>query len=455
MSKKVNRYCSILNYIEDISENKLFYVIKKLCLLSNFSPRYGNSLTFLFPDDKLYKKIEELAFSFKGEDVEKAIQLVKSLILLGEISNGGKFQTINKKIIDVKEDGGKLYANGTLIKKDSNFASREDINNIFVYRISELYKKEPEDTVEQDTEKRNKKFETDMPEDTPIKKIKKKKTGGNSESIATINTFVRNLYTQNKVNEDFYYLTVFILYLLMNEEGITCKEDIGSHFSNGPIDIMIVFQPFEDDDNCRYVKKEIICKFLTNYENISDIEYTAYKVIDNILKITDQQVDKLEERVTILMNDNNDTKTLCEYLINLIKILVDREVRGNEIKDIELIKTINDDFCNKFYDILSNHFNRFIENIENSYLRRAHLYKKNSKLLLREGLIRQSFYSLQEQEQSRDFNIFISLYYEKVYTLMNFHLNDKISPPYTNDELIFQMIPIYSNNLSTYVFKMD
>lgn len=142
MSKGVSKQCSILNYIRKADED-LHELIQDLCIGKMLIPRKGSpGITFLRPDKELFNQIQKMA---SGDEPEKAIETLQSLVLLDCMSSLGEFNEkktdiptyLRKKLQVDKVDSKKVtLANGAEIVPDNDFQARNDRDNINVYIIS-------------------------------------------------------------------------------------------------------------------------------------------------------------------------------------------------------------------------------------------------------------------------------------------------------------------------------
>lgn len=108
-----------------------------------FMPRKGSpGVTFLRPDAKLLAEIQKHAF---GDEPEKAVALLQSLVLLDDLDSVDDFDSrkaniptyLRKKLQVDKAGNGKVHlTNGAVIVPDEDFMARKDRDNINVYVIS-------------------------------------------------------------------------------------------------------------------------------------------------------------------------------------------------------------------------------------------------------------------------------------------------------------------------------
>lgn len=88
-AKKVKKFCRLAKFLEQ-SDKDLYQAFDDLCLLGLFRVR-GRGLTFLYPADKAYrKKIIDHAYS---NNPEKAVEMVKCLVLLDFLPNSSDFNS--------------------------------------------------------------------------------------------------------------------------------------------------------------------------------------------------------------------------------------------------------------------------------------------------------------------------------------------------------------------------
>lgn len=143
MSNSVQKYCSILNYIED-KDPKLYKLIHDLCIGRIFVPRKGTSgITFLHPDKSLLDEIIKKSSSDNDEDVEYAVNSLKSCVLLDYLEDttefgDGEISTFMRKKLPVdKADEKKvILGNGAIITPNKDFNPRNDRRNIAIFNLS-------------------------------------------------------------------------------------------------------------------------------------------------------------------------------------------------------------------------------------------------------------------------------------------------------------------------------
>lgn len=141
-NKGVSKHCSILNYIRRTDES-LYDIIQDLCLGRMFIPKRGApGITFLYPDDNLVKEIKTIAY---GDEPEKAIEILQSLVLLDDLQTIKDFSAkqsdiptfLRKKLPIEKVDANKVVLkNGAEFELDSKFKARSDRSNLAVYKLS-------------------------------------------------------------------------------------------------------------------------------------------------------------------------------------------------------------------------------------------------------------------------------------------------------------------------------
>lgn len=142
MSKGVSKQCSILNYLRRTDE-ELHELLQDLCIGKMLIPHKGSpGITFLRPNKALFNEIQTMA---AGDEPEKAIEALQSLVLLDSLPNIGDFDDkksdiptyLRKKLPVTSVDGKKVVlSNGAEIVPDKDFQARSDRGNINVYIIS-------------------------------------------------------------------------------------------------------------------------------------------------------------------------------------------------------------------------------------------------------------------------------------------------------------------------------
>ena len=78
VKSKNPKYCKLFLYIQDHDQD-LAEVIDRLCLAGDLMPGRGNGVTLLYPHDKAYR--EEIISAYKDGNEDKALQLIRSLIV--------------------------------------------------------------------------------------------------------------------------------------------------------------------------------------------------------------------------------------------------------------------------------------------------------------------------------------------------------------------------------------
>lgn len=93
VKSKNPKYCKLYVYIQD-HDSDLAEVIDRLCLASDLMPGRGNGVTLLYPHDKSYR--EEIISAYKDGNEEKALQLIRSLIIPDFVKSLSEF---GKKVL--------------------------------------------------------------------------------------------------------------------------------------------------------------------------------------------------------------------------------------------------------------------------------------------------------------------------------------------------------------------
>lgn len=88
-NKDMKKFPSIRDYLE-IHHKDIYEIISDLGLLGNLTPRHGNGVTLLLPDDKMIKKLKAIVVS---ADPEEASDIVFSLILPIALCDAGEWQS--------------------------------------------------------------------------------------------------------------------------------------------------------------------------------------------------------------------------------------------------------------------------------------------------------------------------------------------------------------------------
>lgn len=142
MSKTINA-CSLHNYFENSGKHRKFSeIVKGLCVGYVFNPKKSPGITVMVPSEKLLAEIEKLADSSKIDDVNKARDLLKSLVLKANIKNNDDWlryaedlpNFLNQKV-PVAMSGGKPSVNGQAVTMESEFHDTSDGQNLSVWLL--------------------------------------------------------------------------------------------------------------------------------------------------------------------------------------------------------------------------------------------------------------------------------------------------------------------------------
>lgn len=146
MPRAVKKFCSINQWLQKV-DNELYGVFDALCLHRLLAPaRNTTGVTFLYPEDKKYKKsIVDAAY---GETPEKAVQMLKSLVIKAYLSKTSDFisqrddipNKLGQKIEVTSADSTSVtLVGGGKLKKPTGaktFDPRADRVNMAVYMLS-------------------------------------------------------------------------------------------------------------------------------------------------------------------------------------------------------------------------------------------------------------------------------------------------------------------------------
>lgn len=265
MSKKVQKHCSILNYLED-ADPELHSLIHKLCIGRNFVPRRGSAgLTFLRPDKSLSDKIKKAAYS---EDPTEAVDMIRALILPDYFESLEEFDfkksdipnMLRKKVSIAAANAKKVtLSNGGEVVLDGNFASRKDRSNIAVYLLTkELVPIDGEDSHTIPEKKKDKKkggFEQSQLENRKVlwENVLNRHLKNEKRDLAMEALIILAAYTKRNAPEEYKnilsqlsYDTLTTLYILLrpsspNQEFYISDltlEKVGEQFKNGNTDVV-------------------------------------------------------------------------------------------------------------------------------------------------------------------------------------------------------------------------
>lgn len=95
MPRDLKKFCRIFQWIEK-KDKDFAETIEDLCLAGALTPYRGiNGITFIMPNDKIKKKIIDLAYS-DGNGPNEAVKLIQSLIILDHLPNIESFKSAKK-----------------------------------------------------------------------------------------------------------------------------------------------------------------------------------------------------------------------------------------------------------------------------------------------------------------------------------------------------------------------
>lgn len=143
MSKGSSNACSLFNYFENNKKHNRFHeIVKGLCVSYIFSPKKSPGITVLAPNDKLLDQIEKLYESNDYNDVVKAREIVKSLVIKADIKSMDDWLRYSDDApnwlgqkVPIKVDGGKVMVNGQPVVMDGEFNDVSEKRNLAVWLL--------------------------------------------------------------------------------------------------------------------------------------------------------------------------------------------------------------------------------------------------------------------------------------------------------------------------------
>lgn len=290
MGKRVEKHCSILNYLQQV-DTALYDVIKNLCITRMLLPnmRKFSGVTFLRPDKKLLAEIQEMAF---GDDPEEAVFALQSLALLDHLPTPGDFgekkdsiATFLRKKLPVKSVSGDkvILANGAEIVLDPNFHTRRTRNNMSVYIISN--KLVPTDTEPADL--------------SQIKDNNRKIKGGaefNNQRSVLFNAVLKTHCCGDetaKFNPAMEVLVSLCEYLKTNEtpDNNLVYKVVTSQMSWDTLaSLAIVLQPFRSTDTLTYISPALYTAWAAKSRDLN-------KLLTNVYYLSADTVDRYSKHM--------------------------------------------------------------------------------------------------------------------------------------------------------------
>lgn len=354
--KKVQKYCSIFNWISDHDE-MFAEVMVELCLkdIANTTGKYP-SITFLMPKGKFRDEIIEMAYS---NTPEKAVDSIISLVIpygfpTVESFNkalptqiGNKLRFVFPEIIDKNSKsvnfGGKL-----VIKPASNKLVPRDKYNIYVWDIESG---QPPSNVNKYVAKqeyiipegsRQIKGAHECATDT-ITQLSKNYRAIFAQSVEEIaRSDINKIYTKNV------YLPIVVLLLkeLITKDNYQLFIKVRSVLDIDPfITFYLLLEPYKlvgerliSDD---IFTKKLLDSILVNYKNVQDVVNEYQRILNKQIKSsasafnkTTELIDAINELRNKLLNDV-DSRSLAEELIKVYKNLEDKnEIKGVSAKSV-------------------------------------------------------------------------------------------------------------------------
>lgn len=337
MSNSVQKYCSILTYLEK-HDPQLYDIIDQLCLARNFIPKRGTpGITFLRPDSAMLKEISRVAF---GPDPEEAVAMIQSLIISDYLEKVSEFEDQKANIptflmtkLPVVSVKGKevTLKGGQTITTDPKFMARKDRANMAVFVISgkplDLSNGEPAQKVTAEAKpKKGKGHSRD--------KVRVKVRGG-EEILLDRSQLWKNvcrIYCESYLSDHTgasrnpAVELLVTLYAAANEDE---RKRISFACSNDALaSLFIVLRPFSTNQEL-YVSAETLSKAAEWTQSLQDIKsYTSHnKPVDLYQKI---QVKGLE----IVVSAANRVTGGYENE-NIRALLADQTVAANAMKKVK------------------------------------------------------------------------------------------------------------------------
>jgi hypothetical protein len=216
--RKPKKFCRLTKFLE-ITDKDLYQTFDDLCLFSLFRTRGTRGVTFLYPTDKKYKKkIIDLAYS---NEPEKAVDMIKTLVLMDYLPNPSDFKTKQddipnslKKKLEVEDADSKSVKlkGGMKLELDTTYIPLHSNDNVAVYKLSGS-------------------GELPITGTTSTLKYAQCKTGGNyyggiviSDYKLKMSKLVETLYI-NDDGQNIYKVVVGIVCQLANDENRECIYD--------------------------------------------------------------------------------------------------------------------------------------------------------------------------------------------------------------------------------------
>jgi hypothetical protein len=147
-TRKFKSHCKIIDYVESV-DPELAAVIRGTCSDMTLSSTKGKpGITFLMPEDKAFKKkLADLAYSDKPEDLLKAGDMISSLIIRDIFKSGSEWMAHKDDIpnslippqhVEIASATANevTFANGAKATLDTNFKDASRKNNLAVWKLT-------------------------------------------------------------------------------------------------------------------------------------------------------------------------------------------------------------------------------------------------------------------------------------------------------------------------------
>jgi hypothetical protein len=137
---KLKKFPRILDYLE-VHHRPIYDIFDELAMHGSLTPRRGGSITFLLPDAKYTKEINEIA---ESDNPEEATKILRSLVLLDLFETPKDFNEkkdniptlLGTKLLVKSVSKDKVEIEDGTLTKDDKFRPFSNRENIAVWRLS-------------------------------------------------------------------------------------------------------------------------------------------------------------------------------------------------------------------------------------------------------------------------------------------------------------------------------
>lgn len=326
----VSKYCSILNYLrhhhEDVHE-----LIQDLCIGRYFKPRKDQGVTFLCPDGKLVAELKAMA---AGSDPEKAVDVIRSLVITDVLNSPGDLEgdlptALNGHKLVVESSNAKeaKLAGGAVVSEESNWDVRGSKDRPFLLSVLKL--------------------SGSFPKATAGEAGKKVKKGGAAMKGSKRQDVFEHVLSEccktDKRDPAMELLVSLVTFLQEQKDGDVCKRVCSQLSGDTLASLAIILRPYAQNGT-PYVDEVLWGKFCNEYHHP---ELPFFCVVPNPGELYNNFMKEGAEALKGSMKDienqrnqvlsNASTATITGRLTSAYHDLAQKSLRGVQVNSEQLL----------------------------------------------------------------------------------------------------------------------